>query len=169
MMILKKILIAFGFTSILFGCYKEENRSQLQLSNYLASNYSIYRIQTSSETLYYFDSYSLISFLSAYGNSSPNVFDYNSSGLVDSYDYASSLSGFGNYYTPNYDLYSATIDFQASSGWQIQLSSWPISFIKVTPWDEYPPGNFIPDTIKSFVLEGINENGQSIKIWYYKK
>lgn len=160
-------IVSLLFASILFGCYKQEDRSQLQLSNYLADSYSIYRVQVYGESSYYFDSFSLISFLFSYGSSSPNVFDYNASGLVDSYDYASSLSGFGNQYVPEYDLYSATIDFQASSGWQIHLPNWPIAFIKVTPWDEYPPGNFIPDTIRSFVLEGVNDDGQSVRVWYY--
>ena len=168
-MTLKKTLIVFGFISILFGCYKQEERSQSQLSSYLADDYSIYRAQIDGVSTYYFDSPALLHFLSAYGNESPNVFDYNGSGVVDASDLTGTLSGFGNQYSPNYDLYSATIDFQASSGWQIQLPPWPVSFIKVTPWDENPPGNFIPDTLKSFFLDGVDEQGRFIKVWYYKK
>lgn len=162
-----KILIVFGFISILFGCQKEE-RFQLQLSSYLADDYSIYRTQINGVSTYYFNSATLIQFLSSYNTSSNNVFDYNGSGVVDAADFIETLGGYGNQYFPNYDIYSATIDYQASSGWQTQLSPWPISFIKVTPWDENPPGSYIPDTLKSFVLEGVNEQGQSAKIWYYR-
>ena len=164
--------ISFVVIWLLLGlgsCQKEEPRSSLPLSNYLAEEYSIYRVQIDGVSTYYFDSSSLLVFLSAYGLESPNVFDYNSNGVVDASDFTETLSGFGNQYTPNYDLYSSTIDFQASSGWQIQLPPWPVSFIKVTPWDENPPGSFIPDTLKSFFLEGVNEEGQFIKIWHYRK
>lgn len=165
-----KILIVSGFISLFFGCYKqEENRSMnAPLSIYLEGEYSLYRVEADGVSTYYFDTPALLSFLSAYGFESPNVFDYNGSGAVDASDLAETLSGFGNVYTPNYDLYSADIYLQASSGWGINLQGWDVCFLKTTPWDESPPGNFIPDTLKSFFLEGVLQGGTFTKVWYYK-
>ena len=170
MMMKTRILIAFGFISLLFGCYKQEDDRSInnQLSSYLDGDYSLYRVEADGVSTYYFDTPVFLSFLSAYGLESPNVFDYNGSGAVDAADLTQTLSGFGATYSPNYDLYSADIYLQASSGWGINLQGWNVCFLKTTPWDESPPGNFIPDTLKSFFLDGVLEDGTFTKVWYYK-
>lgn len=169
-MILKRTLIVFGFISILFGCYKQEDRSMnIPLPEYLEGVYHPYRAEVDGVSTYYFDSPMLLLFLSSYGQESANVFDYNGSGAVDVSDFSATLSGFGSIYEPNYDLYSAQIYLQASSGWGVELDGWSVCFLKTTPWDENPPGSFIPDTLKSFFLEGVLNEGGSAKIWYYRK
>lgn len=169
-MTLKKTLIAFGFISTLLGCYKQESRSSnTPLPEYLEGVYHPYRVETNGVSSYYFDSPMLLLFLSSYGQESANVFDYNGSGAVDASDFSATLSGFGSVYEPNYDLYSAQVYLQASSGWGLELDGWSVCFLKTTPWDENPPGSFIPDTLKSFFLEGILNEGGSVKIWYYRK
>jgi hypothetical protein len=145
-----------------------ERSSQLFLSQYLEGQYSVYRTEINGNNTYYFNSSTFTIFLSYYGVSSNNVFDYNVNGVVDATDFNSTLSGFGNQYIADYNINDATIYLQASSGWGLELEGWNIIFLKTTPWDENPPGEFIPDNLKSFFLEGIRSNGDSVKIWYHK-
>jgi hypothetical protein len=145
-----------------------ERSSQLNLSQYLEGQYSIYRTQINGNNTYYFNVTTFTIFLSHYGLPSINVFDYNGNGVVDATDFNSTLSGFGNQYIADYNINDATIYLQASSGWGLELEGWNIIFLKTTPWDENPPGEFIPDNLKSFFLEGIRSNGDSVKIWYHK-
>ncbi len=145
-----------------------ESSPNINLSQYLDGQYSVYRTQINGNNTYYFNSPTFLVFLSSYGLESPNVFDYNSNGFVDASDFNSTLSGFGNQYVADYEINDATIYLQASSGWGLELEGWSIIFLKTTPWDENPPGEFIPNNLKSFFLEGIRSNGDSVKIWYYK-
>jgi hypothetical protein len=163
-----KILIVLGLTSLLFGCYKEERAVNISLSDYLVGNYHPYRVEIQETSSCYFDLPMMLIFLSKYGQLSTNVFDYNGDGMVNTPDLLMTTAGFGNVYENNWPIYDATIVFQASSGWQINLEGWSICFLKVTPWDEEPPGSFIPNELKSFFLEGVLEDGTFIKVWYYR-
>ena len=163
-----KILIVLGLTSLLFGCYKEERAVNISLSDYLVGNYHPYRVEIQETSSCYFDLPMMLIFLSKYGQLSTNVFDYNGDGVVNTPDLLMTNAGFGNVYEEAWDIQTATINFQASSGWQLQLQGWSNCFLKTTPWDESPPGSFIPDTLKSFFLDGVLEDGTFIKVWYYK-
>lgn len=157
---------------VVVGCTKQKNelpqrQQENPLSQYLSNSYHIYREVTATSDTYYFNNDMLLQFLSQYGQSSSNVFDYNGDGFVNTPDLLATTAGFGNVYQNQPDLFGATIIFQASSGWQINLQGWSICFLKVTPWDEEPPGAFIPDQLRSFFLDGVTLDGDFVKVYYY--
>lgn len=171
---MKRIIYLFiPLVLLIYSCDKEiiepqEVRQAQLLSDYLAPSYKVYREQTDTSDVFYFNNALFLEFLAQFGNPSPNVFDYYGSGAVNTQDMLQTLAGFGDIYPTEWDIYNATIVFQASSGWQINLDGWSVCFLKVTPWDEQPPGSFIPDELRSFVLEGVLNDGTFTKVWYYR-
>lgn len=147
---------------LLFACTQE--RSSVPLSNYLDGEYYVYRTEVDGVNEYYFNSSVLLDFNASFGQPSGNIWDFNASGVVDSQDLALGLSGYGNGFDADYDIESAQVLGQFSSGWIIDLEGWDVAFLKVTPSDE--GGQFIPETLNSFFLEG-ERSGQTWKVWYY--
>ena len=155
---------------LLLACSKE--RVSNPLSNYLYEDYYCYRIEESWPTHpswqdnYYFDAQGLLDFLSTYGQPSGNIFDFDGSGEVDSGDLLDVQAGFGDVAPVPFDIYSASVNGQFSSGWLLNIEGFDDNFavLKVTPSDE--GGVFIPDTLKSFFIEGTVE-GQNFKYWFH--
>lgn len=165
--------------SILLGCNKDEELLERQstssptpFSDYMYDDYYIYRVQVGSENTYYTTLSTLLDFNTHFGNSSNNVFDFNGNGVVGTEDQLLLLQGWEQSYVPFWQLEDVMITSQQSSGWEAIVPGWNNAFIKITPWDEYPAGAFIPDQVKSFVIDGyygVWPNGQFMKVWYYKK
>jgi hypothetical protein len=156
---------------LLAGCTKQ--REAQPLTNYLEpSGYYVYRVEINepidsnySDT-YYFTSGGLLDFLQYWSTPSPNIFDFNGSGVVDASDQLDVLAAFGEVYTPDFDITTAQVTGQFSSGWTLNLDGFTSNFavLKVTPYDE--GGTFIPDTLRSFFIEG-DRAGDKWKVWYY--
>lgn len=152
------------------SCTKE--RASIPLSNYLEGEYYVYRIEESWPTHpswqddYFFNASSLMDVLQFYGQSSGNIFDFDGSGQVDVGDIQDVLAGFGNTPVVPFEVTSAQVTGQFSSGWTINLNGFDNNFatLKVTPSDE--GGVFIPETLNSFFIEG-SMDGQNMKYFFY--
>jgi hypothetical protein len=173
--------ILFLMLALFTSCQKEvlsEERTQqpsLQsntdsLSNYLSGDYYIYRVAigptSNQEVTYYSLAPAITDLLGVWQTPSPNIFDFDGEpNEVDTPDLLNLIGGYGNVYTPDWDLNDITVDFQASSGWQVQIPGWDVAFLKVTIVDE-PCNCFVPETLVSFFLEGFKD-GNQIKVWYH--
>ena len=144
---------------LLFGCSKQ--RDVIGLSNYLSGGYQVYRVDDST----YFDVSTRLQFESHWGGFSPNIFDFDGSGEVDTYDRLQMIQGYGRVYEEAWDINEIQVLDQFSSGWIVDVEGWEVAFLKVTPYDE--GGEFIPDTLNTFFLEGVYQGNQT-KIWYTK-
>lgn len=151
--------------------------------SYIDGDYYIYRVQQEvidtlvfeSDTLftidtldsYYSNVYLKLKVKAAIGDPSPNIFDFDSDGLVDIDDLLNILDGYGSVYDTDYDINQISILFQQSSGWTCTHPDWDVLFVKVTPIDEVGETPYIPNTLNSYFLEG-EKDGFMRKVWYYR-
>lgn len=139
-----------------------------QIENHLSDDgYNIYRSVIAGDTAYYCNSSTLLSFFPQLGNQSLNIFDFNSDEFCTTSDLWILLDGYGEQFPFDFDLYDCIIFGQFSSGWFMQHPLWDAIFLKPTPQDEID-NNYTPEELISFVIEG-SIDGDSYKIWYYKK
>lgn len=142
------------------------NSRALPISNWVVGDYWVSRFQ---EDIYIPNVNAWLGFLATYGQFSPNIFDYDSDGVVGTNDLLTAKQNYGKSYQGDITLDSikeGLVLGQFSSGWIVQLEDWEVSFLKVTPYDD--GGEFIPDPpLKSFFIEGVYKGVQT-KIWFYK-
>lgn len=166
---LSYIIAGFALCCMTF-CTKE--RLSNPLSNYL-TDYYCYRIERGFPTHpswsdeYYFNSQGLMDFLPHYGQSSPNIWDFNGTGVVDASDMSDVVGNFGNVAVVPFDIYSAQVTGQFSSGWTLDIDGFQNNFavLKVTPTDEV--GGYFPEELHSFFIEGFIE-GENVRYWFYE-
>jgi nitrogen fixation protein len=156
--------------SLFNSCVKEEERStNLPFTEYMYDGgYYVYRTQFAGVDSFYCNTSTLLDFNASWAQNSPNVFDFNGNNVVDVSDQLNLLTGWGKTYTPTWDLEEITITSQQSSGWGAEVPGWQIAFIKITPFDEEGEDTFLPDKVKSFLIEGVYQGQNPVKIWYYR-
>ena len=152
---MKNISIIAFCIFLFIGC---KDRQSISLSNYLNGDYQVYRVDDTT----YFDVSTVLQFESHWGEFSPNIFDFDGSGIVDTYDRLKVIEGWGKVYEEEWNIEYAQVNGQFSSGWILDLEGWEVCFLKVTAYDET---GFIPDTLNTFFLEGVIQ-GQQTKVWY---
>lgn len=160
---MRKLLLILALVSI--NCNKEALLTSFPLSDHLESNYYIYRTEIDGVVQYYSNSETVTDFLGSWGINSPNIFNFAGLPIVDSPDLLNVINGYGQAYTPAWDIYEGFVSQTFSSGWELTIPGWDIVYLKVTPNDEACVC-FVPDILNSFLLEGII-NGHQYKVWYH--
>ena len=129
-------------------------------------HYFCYRAEIAGEVSHYLPNVNaLMQFLSVYGQGDQgNIFDLDSSGLVNAPDLLTVLTGTGNELSGTEYIESGDILAQFSSGWIIALEGWEVCFLKPSVQDE--SGGFIPNVLQSFWLEG-TKDGVPTKLFFY--
>jgi hypothetical protein len=113
---------------------------------------------------YYSNADGLLNFNTHYGENSPLIYDFNGSGIVDSGDLISLLSGYGET-PPPYDLCDVDVNMIFSHGWDSEYpGSWEC-FVHPTLIDEdLVQGEYCP--INTFWVEIIYMDSV-VKLWYH--
>jgi hypothetical protein len=127
------------------------------------TDYKMYRSEANGVNSFYIDASDLIKILTAYGQQSPFIYDFDP-GLVDIGDLLTYMGGFGNT-PPELNYCDIVVDFVASSGWPATYPNAYFAVVKPTVFDE-TGGTFEDCPLRSWWVEIVDDNG-STRYWFH--
>lgn len=128
---------------------------------------TVYRKQVeypdSTTQYFYSDANGLLNFNTHYGNPSPKIYDFNGTGIVDTEDLISFLSGYGQI-PPTIDLCDIQVNYLNSHGWPSEYPDSYFCIVHPTAIDENFDISYCP--VNTFWVELVYIDS-TIKLWLH--